>query len=51
MFRILIFFVQKYVFTSLCLSRDKTKEQFGKNTTLTPTKTLSKKYGHSPVDF
>ena len=51
MFRILIFFVQKYVFTSLCLSRDKTKEQFGKNTILTPTKTLSKKYGHSPVNF
>ena len=29
--------------TSLCLNRDKTKKQSGKNITLTPTKTLSKK--------
>ena len=33
----------------LCLSRDKTKGQSGKNTTLTPTKTLPKKKGHSSV--
>ena len=30
--------------TPLCLSRDKTKGQFGKNTILTPTKKLPKKY-------
>ena len=36
---------------SLCLSRDKTKGQSGKNTTLTPIKTLPKKQGHSHVDF
>ena len=35
----------------LYLSRDKIKGQSGKNTTLTPTKTLPKKYGHSSVDF
>ena len=35
----------------LCLSRDKTKGQFNKNTTLTPTKTLSKKLSHSLVNF
>ena len=29
--------------TPLCLSRDKTKGHFGKNATLTPIKTLSKK--------
>ena len=29
--------------TSLCLIEDKIKGQFGKNTTLTPIKTLSKK--------
>ena len=33
----------KNALTPLCLSRDKTKGQFGKNTTLTPTKILSKK--------
>ena len=37
--------------TSLWLNRDKTKGQFGKNTTLTPIKTLPKKYDHSAVDF
>ena len=37
--------------TLLCLSRDKTKGQSGKNTTLTPTKTLSKKQGHSSVIY
>ena len=48
---ILIFFVQN-ASTPLCLSRDKTKGQSSKNiTTLTLTKTLFKKYGHSPVDF
>ena len=35
----------------LYLNRDKTKGQSGKNTTLTPTKILPKKDGHSPVDF
>ena len=43
------FFLNAHI--SLCLSRDKTKGQFGKNTTLTPTKTLPKKYSHSFVDF
>ena len=37
--------------TLLYLSRDKTKGQFGKNTTLTPTKILPKKQSHSTVDF
>ena len=37
------FFLLKNAPTPLCLSRDKTKGQSGKNTTLTPTKTLSKK--------
>ena len=32
-----------YIPTSLSLSRDKTKGKSGKNTTLTPTKILSKK--------
>ena len=41
----------KNALTPLCLSRDKTKGQFGKNTTLTPTKTLPKKYGHFLVNF
>ena len=36
------FLVQKCP-TSLCLSRDETKEQSSKNATLTPTKTLPKK--------
>ena len=45
------FFWLKNVPTLLCLSRDKTKGQFGKNTTLTPTKTLPKKYSHPFVDF
>ena len=33
------------------LCKDKTKREFGKNTTLTPTKTLPKKQDHSPIDF
>ena len=37
------FFLLKNVSTSLCLSTDKTKRQFGKNTTLTLTKILPKK--------
>ena len=37
--------------TLLCLSRDKTKEQSSKNTTLTSTKTLPKKQHHSPIGF
>ena len=44
------FFVQKCSYT-LYLSRNKTKRQFGKNSTLNPTKILPKKYGHSSVDF
>ena len=28
-----------------------TKAQFSKNTTLTPTKTLSKKQDYTPIDF
>ena len=35
--------------TPICLSKDKIKEQSGKNTT--PTKTLAKKQGHSSFDF
>ena len=31
--------------------KTKTKRQSSKNTTLTLTKTLPKKYGHSPIDF
>ena len=42
LFGFLIFWF-KNASTPLCLSRDKTKEQFGKNTTLTPTKILPKK--------
>ena len=42
MFGFLIF-IFKNTPILLCLSRDKTKGQFGKNTTLTPTKTLPKK--------
>ena len=37
------FFLFKTIPTSICLSRDKTKGQSGKNTTITPTKTLPKK--------
>ena len=37
--------------TSLCLNRDKTKGQSGKNATLTLTKTLSKKQDHSLIHF
>ena len=36
-------YIKKNAPTSLCLNRDKTKKQSGKNITLTPTKTLSKK--------
>ena len=36
------FFSSKKALTSLCLSRDKTKGQSGKNATLTLTKTLPK---------
>ena len=43
--------VQKCSYTSLCLSRDKTKGHSGKNATLTPTKTLPKKYDYFPVVF
>ena len=50
MFGFLIFQF-KNAHTLLCLSRDKTKGQFGKNATLTPTKTLPKKYDHSPINF
>ena len=39
--RSLLFWLQNAL-TSICLSRDKTKGQSGKNTTLTPTKTLPK---------
>ena len=46
-----LFFWFKNAYTSLYLSRDKTKRQSGKNTTLTPTKILSKKYGNFSVDF
>ena len=37
--------------TPLCLSRDKTKGQSGKNATLTLTKILPKKQDHSPINF
>ena len=47
----LSFFLFKNAPTPLCLSRDKTKGQFRKNTVLTPTKTWPKKQGHSIVDF
>ena len=45
------FFWFKNAPTPQYLSRDKTKRQSGKNTALTPTKTLPKKQGHSLVDF
>ena len=35
----------------LCLSKDKIKGQFGKNTTLILTKTLPKKQDHFPINF
>ena len=38
-----LIFMFKNAPISLCLSRDKTKGQSGKNTTLTPTKILPKK--------
>ena len=41
----------KNAYTLLCLSRDKTKRQFGNNATLTLTKTLLKKLDYSPVKF
>ena len=43
MFGFLIFLF-KNAPTSLCLSRDKIKGYSGKNATVTPTKTLPKKY-------
>ena len=46
-----LFFWFKNAHTSLYLSRNKTKRQSGKNTTLTSTKTLYKKYGNFSVDF
>ena len=45
------FFWFKNAPTPQYLSRDKTKRQSGKNTTLTPTKTLLKKYGYFTVNF
>ena len=51
LFRIFIFYFFKNISTFLCLSRNKTKRQSDKNTTLTPTKSLPKKYGHSLVNF
>ena len=45
------FFQFKNAPTSQYLSRDKTKGQSGKNTTLTPTKTVPKKQGHAFVNF
>ena len=47
----LSFFLFKNAPTPLCLSRDKIKGQFRKNTVLTPIKTWPKKQGHSIVDF
>ena len=43
LFGILIFFLFKNDPTPICLSRDKTKGQSGKSTTLTTTKILPKK--------
>ena len=40
-----LFFWLKNTLTPLCLYRDETKEQSGKNITLTLTKILHKKYG------
>ena len=41
--RLIMQFCLKNTPTFLCLDRDKIKEQFSKNITLTPTKTLKKK--------
>ena len=46
-----LFFWFKNTPTPLCLSRKKTKGYSGKNATLTPTKTLLKKYDYSSVIF
>ena len=46
-----LIFMLKNAPISLCLSRDKTKGQSGKNITLTSTKILPKKQGHTPVNF
>ena len=51
LFGFIIFFWFKNTSTLLYLSRDKIKGQFGKNATLTPTKTLLKKYDYFPVNF
>ena len=45
------FFWFKNTHTPLCLSRDKIKEQSGKNITLNPTKTLPTKLDHFPLNF
>ena len=45
------FFQLKNALTPLCLSRDKIKGQSGKNSTLTPIKTLPKQQNHSPINF
>ena len=50
MFGFLIFQFKKAPIL-LCLSKDKTKGQSGKNATLTLTKTLLKKQDHSPINF
>ena len=50
LFEILIFWV-KNAPIPLCLSKDKIEKQSSKNTILTPTKTLPKKYIHSLVEF
>ena len=46
-----LIFQLKNASTPLCLSRDKTKEQFGKNATLISTKTLPKKQDHFSINF
>ena len=46
-----LIFQFKNVLTHLCLSRDKSKEQFGKNAILTPTETLPKKQDYFFVNF
>ena len=45
------FFLFKNAHTLLPLSRDKVKGQFGKNTTLNPTKILPPKLDHFPLNF
>ena len=50
MFEILIFWL-KNAHISLCLSKNKTIGKSSKNTTLTPTKILPKKYDNSPINF